>query len=150
MKALILVVDDDPQIRDLIVHNGTNEIRLPVGTNGFQLTADSTQASGLKWDTAGGGPAGGLTLIDFTKNLGTAHRSGTFDITGLSGLTAGKPVLIVQTAAEIASKGNARDEGEMDQIQATGYVVDATTIRAYWQAPSVVVGTYAFAYAVSG
>ena len=135
---------------DLIVHNGTNEIRLPVGTNGFQLTADSTQASGLKWDTAGGGPAGGLTLIDFTKNLGTAHRSGTFDITGLSGLTAGKPVLIVQTAAEIASKGNARDEGEMDQIQATGYVVDATTIRAYWQAPSVVVGTYAFAYAVSG
>lgn len=37
----------------------------------------------------------------------------------------------------------------MDQIQVTGYVVDANTIRAYWQSPSVVVGTYAFAFMVS-
>lgn len=56
---------------------------------------------------------------------------------------------IVQTPAQIASKGNARDESELDHIRLTGYVVDATTIRVYWHAPSVVVGTYAFAYAVS-
>jgi hypothetical protein len=66
----------------------------------------------------------------------------------LSGLTAGKNVLVVQTAQQVTSKGNARDEFEMDGINLTGYVVDANTIRVYWHAPSVVVGTYAFAYQV--
>lgn len=103
-----------------------------------------------------GGPAsnadayhthGALAGVDFTKDLGIA-RSGTFDITGLSGLTPGKNVAVVQTAQPIASKGNARDEFEMDHIQATGYVVDATTIRVYWNASGVAVGTYAFAYQV--
>lgn len=96
-----------------------------------------------------GGSAGSSIYQDFEKDLGTASCSGTFDITGLSGLTADKNVLIFQTAQAIASKGNARDEAEMDQIQLTGYVFDATTIRAYWWAPSVVVGTYEFAYKVS-
>lgn len=86
----------------------------------------------------------------FTKDLGVARRSGTFDITGLSGLTADKVVSIVQTAAPIASKGNARDEPEMDLIRATGYVVNTTTIRAYWQATGVMVGSYNFAFQVSG
>lgn len=93
---------------------------------------------------------GGLTLTAFEKDLGIGDRSGTFDITGLSGLTVDKPVLVVQTAAPIASKGNARDEAEMDQIQLTGYVVDANTIRVYWHATGIVTGNYAFGYAVSG
>lgn len=105
---------------------------------------------GPKGDT---GPAGGggAAPTKFTKDLGVARRSGTFDITGLSGLTADKVVTIVQTADQISSKGNARDEPEMDQIDITGYVVDASTIRAYWFSAnrSVVVGTYAFAYTVS-
>lgn len=98
-----------------------------------------------------GGSGGGLTYTELTQDLGTARRSGTFDITGLAGLTAGKIVNVVQTPAQIASKGDARDEPELDLIVATGYVVDATTIRVYWFSAngSVVVGTYAFAYAVS-
>lgn len=99
------------------------------------------------WRAPSGGGAG--TLTDFTKDLGAARRSGTFDITGLSGLTTGKNVLIVQTAQPIASKGNARDEFEMDPIHLTGYVLSATSIRAYWNADNVVVGTYAFAYQVA-
>lgn len=89
-------------------------------------------------------------FTEFTQDLGVARSAGTFDITGLSGLTAGKPVQLFQTAAAIITKGNARDEPEMDQIAVTGYVVDATTVRCYWMAPSVVVGTYAFAYTVGG
>ena len=37
---------------DLITSNGTTDVRLPVGTNDFVLTADSTQATGLKWASA--------------------------------------------------------------------------------------------------
>lgn len=42
---------DDPTTSkgDLVVNDGTNAIRLPVGTNGQMLVADSSQASGLKW-----------------------------------------------------------------------------------------------------
>jgi hypothetical protein len=36
---------------DLFVYNGSTVIRLPVGSNGQVLTADSTEASGLKWVT---------------------------------------------------------------------------------------------------
>lgn len=36
---------------DLIVNDGTNDIRLAVGTNGQILSADSTQTSGTKWSS---------------------------------------------------------------------------------------------------
>ena len=111
--------------------------KYPGGTTTF-LRADGTFAA----------PTASVAFTAFTQDLGASDRSGTFDLTGLSGLTADKPVQVFQTAAAIASKGNARDEPEMDQIQVTGYVVDTTTIRCYWNAPSVVVGTYAFAYLV--
>lgn len=116
------------------------KIALVVGSDGRpqQLQAGDTLA----------GAGGSVSFTAVTKDLGAANRSGTFDITGLSGLTADKPVMVMQTAAAIASKGNARDEPEMDQIQATGYVVNATTVRVYWNAPSVVVGDYAFAYLI--
>lgn len=101
--------------------------------------------------TGATGASGSASLTDFTKDLGAARVSGTFDITGLAGLTPNKNVIIVQTMQPIVSKGDARDEFEMDAIVLTGYVVDAATIRALWFSAngSVVVGTYAFAYAVS-
>lgn len=34
---------------DIEAHNGTNNVRLPVGSNGQVLSADSAEATGLKW-----------------------------------------------------------------------------------------------------
>ena len=45
---------------DIYVY-GTSDTRLPVGTNGHTLVADSAQATGLKWQAAS---SGALTLID--------------------------------------------------------------------------------------
>jgi len=104
--------------------------------------------AGSRGATGAGG--GGLTLIDFTKDLGSSNLAGTFDITGLAGLTANKNVIVVQTMQAISSKGDARDEFEMQPIILTGYVFDSTTIRCLWNCDAICVGTYAFAYAVSG
>jgi hypothetical protein len=44
---------------DLIVHNGTDNVRVAVGgTNGHVLTVDSAEASGVKWAAASGGGGG--------------------------------------------------------------------------------------------
>jgi hypothetical protein len=84
-----------------------------------------------------------------SPDLGAGKRSGTFDITGLTGLTGGHNVMsIIQTAQKIPTKGDARDEFEMDPIFVTGYVFSATTVRCFWNCDGVVTGFYIFSYAI--
>jgi hypothetical protein len=145
--------------RSLILAGGTANLDALTGVwvwDSLSTLADNgttvIQVTGIavgRWRKIGSGANNGTTWINFTKDLGVGALSGTFDLTGLSGLSPGANVAVIQTAQPITSKGNARDEFEMDPIVATGYVVDASTIRVYWSAaPSVVVGTYAFAYSV--
>jgi hypothetical protein len=138
-----------------IIPSTSVEIQDEATTQGYVKTIDfagagvtAAVAGGKATVTIpGGGGPGGSAWTLFTQNLGAAMRDGTFTITS-TGLTAGKPVEVIQRADAIATKGNATDEPEMDLIQLTGNVVDATTIRVYWKAPSVVVGTYNFAYLI--
>jgi hypothetical protein len=65
---------------DLIVHNGTDNIRVAVGgTNGHVLTVDSAEASGVKWAASGGGGGGGGSS-DMVL-LASATASSSADIT---------------------------------------------------------------------
>lgn len=58
---------------DILTYD-TAETRLPVGTNGDVLTADSTQAAGVKWSAPA---AGGWTYFEELTLTGTSHASST-------------------------------------------------------------------------
>lgn len=74
---------------DLYTYTTTNA-RLPVGTNGQILYADSTTATGLKWDAAptGGGGSG----IPFATASGTDTYTAT--VTGVTSYTDGDVYII--------------------------------------------------------
>ena len=62
---------------DIIVFDGTDNIRLGVGAHSYVLTADSTTASGLTWSSVGGGGSGTTTFAVTFNNGGTGDASGT-------------------------------------------------------------------------
>ncbi len=71
---------------DLIVSNGSDNIRLAVGTNGYLLTADSAEASGIKWAAA---PVSTTVANDTSTNASyyptfATATSGTFSTATVS------------------------------------------------------------------
>lgn len=56
---------------DLIVYNGTDNVRLPVGTDGQMIVADASQTNKLKWATVPQGSKNYITYSNFENNATT-------------------------------------------------------------------------------
>lgn len=69
---------------DLYTRTSTGDARLAVGANGTTLVADSSTATGLKWDTVGGGGKV-LQVVQATTATYTSIASTSYSDTGLSG-----------------------------------------------------------------
>jgi hypothetical protein len=82
------MTDPTTTLGDLIVRGSSAPGRLPVGTNGYVLTADSTQPLGIKWAAGGGaGPVASVfgrtgTVVAATGDYTAAQVTNAVDSTG--------------------------------------------------------------------
>ena len=72
---------------DLVVGTGADTFsRLAVGTNDYVLTADSAEATGMKWAAAGGG--GSAASYSLINTGGTSLSGATTTVSGISGMSS--------------------------------------------------------------
>lgn len=84
---------------DLIVHNGTNNVRLAVGSDGQTIVVDTSQTNKLKWATLPQGNKNYITYNNFENNATTGWHKAT--VTLSSSIPTGAPT--VDTASSITT-----------------------------------------------
>jgi hypothetical protein len=88
---------------DLIVSNGTDNVRLGVGTDAYVLTADSASATGVKWAAASGGSSN-ITAQGMWENALTISSNYTI-MSGNSAMSAG-PITIASGVTVTVPSGS--------------------------------------------
>lgn len=120
---------------DIIVSNGTDNIRLPVGTDTYVLTADSGETSGVKW-AAGGGTAPQIIINGFTLKWLANDK-----ILVSGGTVAHGTTLINKTTGTVLTMGTAGDwidgaSGEAAGAFASVYINSAGTLKLHDTLPN--------------
>jgi hypothetical protein len=139
----------------LIVKNSATPGKVPltsnlslgeIAINSYDGKMYILQNSGTATVIQIGGPSA-TAITQIQQNLGnTPSSSGSFSITG-SGFTVGKPVSISQDAGPYTNKGTLYDEIEFDQLAASAYILNSTTINVNWaSSPGPVAGYFQFNY----
>lgn len=145
---------DAIKLDDLAATDDNTDLNVSTAKHGLMSKLPGGTSTFYRGDGAFAAPTAeaAITFTLIEKDLGLLPLySGTFDITGLAGLTPNKPVYIQQAVGPYTGKGDLADEAEMDQALVTAHVFDATTIRAYWTTPRAtgpLMGNVKFQYTV--
>jgi hypothetical protein len=118
---------------DLILHNGTDNVRLAVGgTNGHVLTVDSTTATGVKWAAAGGGSGGSTNVW-----IPAAH----FVPRTTSGCGVDSRELTTNNYDELLFDAGAAEYAQALVVMPSNYNSGTISARFYWTGSGATDGT---------
>jgi hypothetical protein len=118
---------------DLVAATAADTVsRLAVGANGTVLTADSAEATGLKWATPAAGGGKVLQVVQGTTTTSTSNSTSTYADTTLSAsitpTSATSKVLVMVNQVISKSNGNLDNSVDMRIVRGATTILESTFI----------------------